>query len=155
MGQNTRDQQGAVVFFAIRKYSDGVSVDVEVDDGTLYLTHTKGEAFPMAHTQCSHPPAPLPASAIPETVSVVGWRAESSGGFDWYTTEAAAETAFKEEQANVRVFQAEGWTAYRFDVALPEPMDGDAVTAYIDDQLDHYLDTAPRAFSPADLPLLC
>jgi hypothetical protein len=56
-----------------------------------------------------------------KTVYVVGWEYDGGGGFDWYYTKEAADAEFENEKKNCndKLLMAENWTAFRFDVEVP------------------------------------
>lgn len=51
-------------------------------------------------------------------VHVVAWEYAGGAGFDWFHDADAADRAFEEEKKNSGEFEANSWTAYRFDVLV-------------------------------------
>lgn len=83
---------------------------------------------------------------------VCAWDFEGGGGFDWYHTKEAADSAFEKEKENCRQFVDCNWTAYRFDVEVSEGLTNDEVTREIDGNLILLCDAATikfRAEQPA------
>lgn len=79
-----------------------------------------------------------------QTVYVNAWDSDSSGGFDWYPDEVAADRAFEAEKVNCAAHVSQRWAAYRFDIELPASLSADEVTRFIDADLRHHCDKAPR-----------
>lgn len=70
------------------------------------------------------------------TVYVNAWQYNTGAGFDWYRRPGDADKAFEEEKGNCEELAEEGWSAYRFDVAVPSVLSDEEITALIDEDLD-------------------
>lgn len=78
------------------------------------------------------------------TVYVVAWQYNTGAGFDWYRRPGDADTAYKEEEDNADELAEEGWSAYRFDVAVSAKLSDEQITEFIDGQLDELCQKAPQ-----------
>lgn len=86
----------------------------------------------------------MTTSTIARYAHVCAFRSPSTGGFDWYRSQPAADQAFEKVREHVIAFQGEGWEAFRFDVEVPAHLTDGEVTNLIDADFDEHCDTAKQ-----------
>jgi len=88
-----------------------------------------------------------------KTVFVCAWEYASGGGFDWYHTAEARDKAFEKEKENCNdpLLKKDNWTAFSFDVEIPEGMPDEDTASYIDFSLDDFCLSAGIKFPSWDL----
>jgi hypothetical protein len=77
-----------------------------------------------------------------KTIFCVGFRSNTSGGFDWYKESVDAAAGFAEAMKEYGSLENEPHDIVRFDVAVPARLTGERITEYIDEDLDAHMDDA-------------
>lgn len=80
-----------------------------------------------------------------KTVYCVGFRSESSGGFDWFHEAIHADEDYVNAVDYFAPFYEKGDAEHdlvRFDVDIPADLTPEEITEYIDVDLDMYMDAA-------------
>lgn len=83
-----------------------------------------------------------------KTVYCVGFRSDSSGGFDWLPTVELADEDYINAVDYFAPLHENGDDSHdlvRFDVEVPDTLSNEEITDYIDTDLDFYMDTALAA----------